>query len=124
MSKCRRVGLVAVVLAASCSIGASAAPSRAQAAVPNRLVLLDSSASPTLPAHSISLGALGSSAELHVEVTLKLPHRGAVSAYLQALSNKTSSASSSGPPRPKSQPSTPCYARTASIPGLSARTTS
>jgi subtilase family serine protease len=90
MSKCRRVGLVAVVLAASCSIGASAAPSRAQAAVPNRLVLLDSSASPTLPAHSISLGALGSSAELHVEVTLKLPHRGAVSAYLQALSNKTS----------------------------------
>jgi subtilase family serine protease len=90
MSRRRLVALVAVVIAASCSLSASAAASKAQAALPFRLALLETSAGPALPAHSSSLGPLRPSTKLHVDVTLKLPHPGAVTAYLQAISDRAS----------------------------------
>jgi hypothetical protein len=84
------VGSLAGVLAAVPSIAAFSAPSNAQAIAPSGLATLHASASPPLPAHSLALGTLAFSTDVHVDVTLKLPDPSAVSAFIASLSDRHS----------------------------------
>jgi hypothetical protein len=52
--------------------------------------VLHQSASPLPPTHSVALGPLSRSAELHVDVTLKLPNPPAVAAFIASLSDRQS----------------------------------
>ena len=90
MSIRRSAALVAVVLAGSCSIGLWSSPSRAEQTDPSGLSVLASSASPVLPAGSVSLGPLESSTALNIDVTLKVPDQGTVSSYIASLSDRRS----------------------------------
>ena len=84
------VVLVAGALAAVSSVVGFSAPSNAQTIAPSGLTVLHASASPPLPAHSLSLGALSSSADIHVDVTLKLPDPAAVTSFIASLSDRNS----------------------------------
>jgi hypothetical protein len=64
---------LAGVLTAVSSIVAFSAPSSAQAVASSELATLHASASPPPPAHSLALGPLAASRDLHIDVTLKLP---------------------------------------------------
>ncbi len=86
----RSVALLVAVLAASSSFAVWAAPSRAQATVRSALTVLRTSASPQVPEHSSALGALAPSADVHVDVTLKLPDPSAVTAFITSLSDRSS----------------------------------
>jgi hypothetical protein len=77
-------------LAASSAIAVFSAPSNAQAIVPSGLSVLHRSASPLPPTHSVALGQLLPSAELHVDVTLKLPDPVAVTSFIASLSDRHS----------------------------------
>ncbi len=79
------------VLAASLIVAGFSAPSAdAFAAGPSRLTLLRSSLSPALPALSLPLGPVPSSAELRVDVTLRLPNPDALTAFIASLSERRS----------------------------------
>jgi hypothetical protein len=78
------------VLAAFSCIAVSSAPSNAQATAPSGLAVLHASASPPPPAHSLALGPLSSSADVHVDVTLKLPDPSAVTSFIATLSDRHS----------------------------------
>jgi hypothetical protein len=69
---------------------AFSAPAKAEAAVSARLVELRSSASPPPPPHSAVLGAVSSAADVHLEVTLKLPDPSAVTSFIASLSDRSS----------------------------------
>ena len=58
---------LASVLAAVSSIAAFSAPSNAQAIAPSGPAMLHASASPPVLAHSLALGALASSADVHID---------------------------------------------------------
>jgi subtilase family serine protease len=90
MMKHRSAALFAGVLAASSSTVVWSAPSRAQALVPSALTVLRASASPPAPAHSVALGPLPPSVELHVDVTLRLPDPSAVTAFITSVSDRRS----------------------------------
>ena len=64
---------LAGLLAAVSSIAATSSASNAQATASSELATLHASASPTVPAHSLALGALAPGADVHVDVTLKCP---------------------------------------------------
>ena len=81
---------VAGVLAAVPSAAGFSAPSHAQTIAPVGLTVLRSSACPPLPAHSLALGALASSADIHLDVTLKLPDPSAVTSFIASLSDRSS----------------------------------
>ncbi|MGA2530959.1 MAG: Ig-like domain repeat protein [Acidimicrobiales bacterium] len=78
------------ILAAVSAVAAFSAPSNAQAIDPSGLVTLHASASPPVPAHSLALGALASGADVHVDVTLKLPDPSAVTSFIASLSDRHS----------------------------------
>jgi hypothetical protein len=78
------------VLAAFSAIAAFSAPSNAQAVVPSGLAALHQSANPFPPTHSLALGPLSSSTDLHVDVTLKLPDPSAVTSFIASLSDRHS----------------------------------
>ncbi len=78
------------VLAAFSSIAVSSAPSNGQALSRPGLAVLRGSASPPAPAHSIALGLLSSSADIHLDVTLKLPDPSAVTSFIASLSDRLS----------------------------------
>ena len=86
----RRVALLAGVLVASLSIAAFSAPSKAQATITSALTVLRASTSPLPPAHSAALGRLSPSADLHIDVALKLPDPSAVSSFISSLSDRHS----------------------------------
>ena len=65
-------------------------PSRAQVPASAGLAVLNTSASPALPAHSIRLGALSPSTDVHIDVTLKLPDAAAVTSFIASLSDRRS----------------------------------
>jgi len=90
MTKFRPMTLLLAALAASSSIAFWAAPSRAQATVTSALTVLRTSASPLVPEHSSALGALAPAADVHVDVTLKLPDPAAVTAFITSLSDRSS----------------------------------
>ena len=90
MTKFRPMTLLLAALAASSSIAFWAAPSRAQATVTSALTVLRTSASPLVPEHSSALGALTPAADVHVDVTLKLPDPAAVTAFITSLSDRSS----------------------------------
>lgn len=81
---------LASVLAAVSSIAAFSAPSNAQAIAPSGPAMLHASASPPVLAHSLALGALASSADVHIDITLKLPDPSAVTAFIASLSDRHS----------------------------------
>ena len=66
------------------------APSQAQATVTSALTVLQASTSPPVPEHSTALGALAPSADVHLEVNLKLPDPSAVTAFITSLSDRSS----------------------------------
>jgi len=78
------------VLAAFSCIAVSSAPSNAQATAPSGLAVLHVSASPPPPANSLALGPLSSSADVHLDVTLKLPDPSAVTSFIASLSDRHS----------------------------------
>ncbi len=79
------------VLAASLMVALVSAPSaRAFAAGPSGLTLLRSSLSPDPPALALPLGPVPASAELHVDVTLKLPNQAGLTAFIASLSERRS----------------------------------
>ena len=78
------------VLAAFSSVAVSSAPSNGQALSRPGLAVLRGSASPPAPAHSIALGLLSSSADIHLDVTLKLPDPSAVTSFISSLSDRLS----------------------------------
>jgi len=65
-------------------------PSRATALVPSALTVLRASTSPPAPAHSVALGPLSPSVELHIDVTLRLPDPSAVTAFITSVSDRRS----------------------------------
>ena len=77
-------------LAASSAVAVFSAPSNAQAIVPSGLSVLHRSASPPPPTHSVALGQLSASAELHVDITLKLPDPAALTSFITSLSDRHS----------------------------------
>ncbi len=77
-------------IAASSFVATSSVPSNAQAVAPSGLAVLHRSASPLPPAHSLALGPLSPSAEVHVDVILKLPNPSAVTAFITSLSDRHS----------------------------------
>jgi len=83
------VAVLAAALALSSTVVISS-PSRAQAPAPAGLAVLKASASPALPSHSIALGALSPSTDVHFEVTLKLPDAAAVTSFIASLSDRRS----------------------------------
>src|ERR1039457_2530834 len=90
MTKFRPMTLLLAALAASSSIAFWAAPSRAQATVTSALTVLRTSEGPLVPEHSSALGALAPAADVHVDVTLKLPDPAAVTAFITSLSDRSS----------------------------------
>ena len=82
--------LFAGVLATSSSTVVWSAPSRPQALVPSALTVLRASTSPPAPAHSVALGPLSPSVELHIDVTLRLPDPSAVTAFITSVSDRRS----------------------------------
>ena len=111
------------VLAAFSCIAVSSAPSNAQATAPSGLAVLHVSASPPPPANSLALGPLSSSADVHLDVTLKLPDPSAVTSFIASLSDRHSAnfhhflrpgqfGRLSGPRCRKWPQSTPCSAPT------------
>jgi hypothetical protein len=85
-------GLLTGVLVVAFSVADLSAPPRAQAAVPAHFVVLQSSNSPLPPLHATSLGSLSPTADLHVDITLKLPDPAAVRAFIASLSDRDSPA--------------------------------
>jgi subtilase family serine protease len=81
---------LAGVLTAVSSIVAFSAPSSAQAVASSELATLHASASPPPPAHSLALGPLAASRDLHIDVTLKLPDPSGVTTFIASLSNRHS----------------------------------
>ena len=77
-------------LAASSAVLVSSAPSNAQEIVPSGLSVLHRSASPLPPAHSLALGSLSPSTDLHIDVTLKLPDPSAVTSFIASLADRHS----------------------------------
>ncbi len=73
---------------ASSSIVAFSNPSTAGASIRSRLTLLRASAALPPPTHSLALGPLSPSSDLHIDVTLKLPDPSAVTAFIASLSNR------------------------------------
>jgi subtilase family serine protease len=90
MTTFRPMALLLAVLAASLSIAVWTAPSRAQASVTSALTVLHASASPLVPEHSSALGALEPAADVHLDVTLKLPDPSEVSTFIASLSDRSS----------------------------------
>ena len=88
--KHRSAALFAGVLVASSSTVVWSAPSRAQSPLPSAVTVLRASASPPPPAHSVALGPLSPSVELHIDVTLKLPDPSAVTSFIASLSDRRS----------------------------------
>ena len=90
MMKHLSAALFAGVLATSSSTVVWSAPSRPQALVPSALTVLRASTSPPAPAHSVALGPLSPSVELHIDVTLRLPDPSAVTAFITSVSDRRS----------------------------------
>ena len=86
----RVFGVFAAFLAAASSIAVVSLPSNAQTIAPSGLAVLHASASLSLPAHSLALGALSSRTDIHVDVTLKLPDPSAVTSFIASLSDRHS----------------------------------
>ena len=74
-------------VAALVPLGASAS---AAASGPGPLVTLQADAPPRVPHGATSLGALGGQSVLHLDVTLRIPDRAALSAYIAGLADKRS----------------------------------
>jgi len=83
-------GLLTSMIVASLPVAAFSTSSSAQASASSALAVLRASASPLPPAHSVSLGALSPSVDLHLEVALKLPDPLAVTAFIASLSDRSS----------------------------------
>ncbi|MFZ2057191.1 MAG: IPT/TIG domain-containing protein [Acidimicrobiales bacterium] len=90
MMKHLSAALFAGVLATSSSTVVWSAPPRPQSLVPSALTVLRASTSPPAPAHSVALGPLSPSVELHIDVTLRLPDPSAVTAFIRSLSDRRS----------------------------------
>ena len=90
MSKRWPAALVAGALAVSSSAAVLTSVSSVQAAEPAGLTVLNASASPALPSHSVALGRLSPSTKLHLDVTLKLPDAAAATSFISSLSDRRS----------------------------------
>jgi hypothetical protein len=90
MTRLWAAGLCAGLLVTWTGATALNTPARAQTAVFAAPVALKTSSSPPLPAHSTRLGAVPAGTDLRVEVSLKLPHPGAVTSFIAALSDRSS----------------------------------
>ena len=85
------VALFMGVLAVSSSIAVfPAASANALPVAPSGLAVLHTSVSPPLPAHSVALGPLSPSTDVHVDVTLRLPDPPAVTSFIASLSDRHS----------------------------------
>ncbi|MGA2530665.1 MAG: IPT/TIG domain-containing protein [Acidimicrobiales bacterium] len=83
-------GLVTGALIASSCAAALSAPSKAGAAIAPGLVELKASSSPPPPPHSARIGPVSAGADVHLDVTLKLPDPAAVTSFITALSQRGS----------------------------------
>ena len=79
-----------VVLTAVSFVADFPARSSAQPTIPSRLSVLGASTSPELPAHSRALGPVAPSADIYLDVTLKLPDPIAVTSFIASLSDRHS----------------------------------
>ncbi len=89
MKAFKRLLSILVVLATFVGMGVGAA-SPAHAVATSALTMLQASAGSRPPAHSLALGTLPSSTDIHVDVTLKLPDPMAVTSFIASLADRRS----------------------------------
>ena len=86
----RSVVLLAALLTLSSFTAFAGAPSSAQAIASSGLAVLKTSVGPLPPAHSVELGPLSPAADVHVDITLKVPDPASLAAFIASLSDRDS----------------------------------